>query len=210
MRRAGRSKPRATRSSVRTRPQPDRRPTRSSGSSRRRCSASPACSAWNSSIRRSCRDRPLGLRRLRERRRGPAVPEGPGALSDEASLSRLSWLPWLDQPGFRASRATSERLSRDAPRAMTASPATKTIVDRAPLRSGINQRTAARNAAMTSTWRPSHTTGMSYQRGIGARVPTERSYASSVSGRRVRIVALVCDNAHTCLELESTGDVQRW
>ena len=76
---------------------------------------------------------------------------------------------------FRASRAVSERLSRYEAKAMSTSPTTKTIVSVEPSRSEINQRTAARNAAMTSTCRPSHTTGMSYQRGIGARDPIGQS-----------------------------------
>lgn len=88
MRRAGRSRPRATRSSVRTRPQPDRRPTRSSGSSRRRCSASPACSAWNSSILRSCRDRPAGTSKTEERSARGRWCQRLGALLDEAFIEQ--------------------------------------------------------------------------------------------------------------------------
>jgi hypothetical protein len=49
-----------TRSTDRTPQLPGRRRTRSSGSSHRRCSASPACTGWISSIRLIYRDRPAG------------------------------------------------------------------------------------------------------------------------------------------------------
>jgi hypothetical protein len=49
-----------TRSTARTPQPPARRRTRFSGSSRRRCSAFPACTGWISSIRRICRDRRAG------------------------------------------------------------------------------------------------------------------------------------------------------
>jgi hypothetical protein len=57
---AGHSRPRGTGSTVRTLQPPASRRTRSTGSSRRRCSASPACTGWTSSTRQICRDRPAG------------------------------------------------------------------------------------------------------------------------------------------------------
>ena len=56
----GHSRPRGARSTGRTRQPRGRRRTRSSGSSRRRCSASRACPGWTSSTRGTCRSQRAG------------------------------------------------------------------------------------------------------------------------------------------------------
>ena len=78
-----------------------------SGSSRRRCSVSPACSAWSSSIRRSCRDRPAGTSRaLKSVRRADGRLKVRAPRSWRPSLSRLRATPRATMNSARTAQPT--------------------------------------------------------------------------------------------------------
>ena len=82
----GRSRPRGTRFTDRTRQPPVRRRTRSSGSSRRRCSVCRACTGWTSSTRRTCRNRRAGNSVPTEIRRSNGSVQSPAEVPSRSTV----------------------------------------------------------------------------------------------------------------------------